>query len=170
MRTLLLSGGKDSSLIAAHHRSRIDNALIFFYHQPHSVEVARAIGVAERYGLPWDLVLLPEMTLDPENPVVPHRNLIFLTHAAARGATDIFLGANKADQELFEDCREEYLDRVADLLGVSIITPLMHMDKEYIKRSCTDEGLDGLTWSCYSPQGYGEACGNCGACRAEVCE
>ena len=168
MRTLLLSGGKDSALIAAHHRSSLDNALIFHYGQPHAVEVSRAIRVAHKYDLPWELVLLPRLAMDPSNPVVPHRNLLFLAHAAARGATEIFLGANKADQGLFEDCRREYLDRVSDLLGVRIVTPLMDQDKAYIIRGCSEEGLDDIVWSCYDPQGYDKPCGVCGACAAEV--
>jgi len=107
--------------------------------------------------------------MSPERFVVPHRNLLMLTAAAALGATELWLGANATDYELFPDCRRPYLDRAEALLDVKIHTPLIHTKKSQISSDLTNLGVSlDDTWSCYFPVPHQEheyvPCGQCAAC------
>ena len=168
MRTLLLSGGRDSALIAADHCDLLDAAITFDYGQPHRAEVEFAKEIAARYGLEQWIVRLPDLGMTPEDPVVDARNLLFMTLAVSLGATEVYLGANAADQRDFPDCRPEYLEAVQDLLGVPVLAPLLDTTKGDILDRCLSHGIYDLSWSCYDPQEGLKPCGKCGACRAEV--
>lgn len=108
---LLLSGGLDS--VAALHHTRPDRAVGFSYGQPHrDAELTAAGIIAARRGVPFDVILLPDLRRwPPYRPVprplrssprprgldptagrdaagvslafVPGRNALFLTRAAA---------------------------------------------------------------------------------------
>jgi len=169
MKTLLLSGGRESSYLAATLGDKLDRAVHFYYGQPHMNEHAYANKIARRFGIRLHHHDLPNLKMSRERFVVPHRNLLMLTAAAALGATEIWLGANATDYELFPDCRRPYLDRAETMLDVKIHTPLI-----YMKKSEISERLEGLgvpladTWSCYFPVSHGdlhyEPCGDCAAC------
>lgn len=169
MKTLLLSGGRESSYLAATVNNQIDNAVHFYYGQPHMNEYVYAAKIAERFGIRLFHHCLPDLGMSPERFVVPHRNLLMLTAAAALGATELWLGANATDYELFPDCRRPYLDRAEALLDVKIHTPLIHTKKSQISSDLTDLGVSlDDTWSCYFPvlhQGNDYvSCGQCAAC------
>jgi 7-cyano-7-deazaguanine synthase len=112
---------------------------------------------------------------------VPARNTIFLSFALARaetiGANDIYIGVNALDYSGYPDCRPEFIEafqRMANLAtraGVEgaqtlkIHTPLINLTKAQIIRTGLELGVDfGLTISCYDPEKYGAACGQCDAC------
>lgn len=170
MKTLLLSGGRESTYIAAKLRGELDQAIFFDYGQPHGfAEYRAARRVAKRFDLPLLYRILPSMPMTRERFVVPHRNLVMLTVAASQGATELWLGANATDYELFPDCRRPYLDSVEALLGVPVHTPLVNMKKSEIseKLECLGVPLDD-TWSCYFPVKLGGfrhiPCEVCPAC------
>ena len=112
---------------------------------------------------------------------VPARNTIFLSLALglaeASGARDIFIGVNALDYSGYPDCRPEFvveferLANVATKAGVegdrfTIHAPLLHLTKADIAREAQRLGLDAaLSHSCYDPDAYGRACGECDACR-----
>jgi len=135
---VLLSGGMDSTTVAAIARSRgFDvHALTFRYGQRHQAEVEAARQVAERLGvrshevLDIDLrafggsALTGDLEVPKDRPLdemghgipatyVPARNTIFLAFALGwsevLGASDIFLGANALDYSGYPDCRPEFI-------------------------------------------------------------
>jgi 7-cyano-7-deazaguanine synthase len=135
---VLLSGGMDSTTVAAMARSRgFDvHALTFRYGQRHQAEVDAARRVAERLGirrhevLDIDLrafggsALTGDLEVPKDTPIeeigqripstyVPARNTIFLAFALGwsevLGASDIFLGANALDYSGYPDCRPEFI-------------------------------------------------------------
>ena len=135
---VLLSGGMDSTTVAAIARSRgFDvHALTFRYGQRHQAEVEAARQVAERLGvrshevldidlrafggsaLTGDLEVPKDRPLDEmghgiPSTYVPARNTIFLAFALGwsevLGASDIFLGANAVDYSGYPDCRPEFI-------------------------------------------------------------
>ncbi|MBA3761465.1 MAG: 7-cyano-7-deazaguanine synthase QueC [Gemmatimonadales bacterium] len=135
---VLLSGGMDSTTVAAIARSRgFDvHALTFRYGQRHQAEVEAARQVAERLGvrshevldidlrafggsaLTGDLEVPKDRPLDEmghgiPSTYVPARNTIFLAFALGwsevLGASDIFLGANALDYSGYPDCRPEFI-------------------------------------------------------------
>lgn len=135
---VLLSGGMDSTTVAAIARSRgFDvHALTFRYGQRHQAEVDAARQVAERLGirrhevLDIDLrafggsALTGDLEVPKDRPIdemghtipstyVPARNTIFLAFALGwsevLGASDIFLGANALDYSGYPDCRPEFI-------------------------------------------------------------
>jgi len=169
MKTLLLSGGRDSALIAAERCDELDAAITFSYGQPHKIELDFARRVAEKYRIPHHFIVsLPDLGMTPEDPEVGARNLLFMALAKSLGATEIYLGANAADQRDFPDCRPEYLEKVQDLLGVPVKTPLLSRTKGEILDACLSHDILDMTWSCYDPQEGLKPCYKCGACRAEA--
>jgi len=135
---VLLSGGMDSTTVAAIARNRgFDvHALTFRYGQRHQAEVEAARQVAERLGirshevLDIDLrafggsALTGDLEVPKDRPLdemghsipatyVPARNTIFLAFALGwsevLGASDIFLGANALDYSGYPDCRPEFI-------------------------------------------------------------
>ena len=135
---VLLSGGLDSTTVAAIARSRGYDifGLSFRYGQRHAVELEAAARVAKNLGVTEHLVMdmdlrkiggsaltdridVPkgrsEGAKENEIPVtyVPARNTIFLSYALAwaevLGAWDIFVGVNAVDYSGYPDCRPEYM-------------------------------------------------------------
>lgn len=204
---VLLSGGMDSSTTAAIARKEgyILHALTVDYGQRHRREleaaqrIAKYLGVAEHVILKVDLTVFGRSALTdslavpkdrlvgalPEDiPVtyVPARNTVLLSlalaYAEARGAWDIFLGANAIDYSGYPDCRPEFitafetLANLATKAGVEgtgrfrIRAPLLRLTKAEIIRRGIELGLDfGLTHTCYDPTPDGRACGRCDACQ-----
>lgn len=112
---------------------------------------------------------------------VPGRNTIFLSHAVAWaevvGAFDIFIGINVLDYSGYPDCRPEYLEALEEVANLGtragvqsgrrfhLHAPLMRLTKKEIIQKGTELGVDyNLTHSCYDPDEYGNACGECDAC------
>ncbi len=107
------------------------------------------------------------------DPVVPNRNIIFISAAGAiaefGGFNLIFIGCTQSDYGVFPDCRPSFL-RTADetlmgAVGVNLISPLVGMKKsDIVGVGRKKHGIDwGETWSCYA--GGDEPCGECLACR-----
>jgi len=80
------------------------------------------------------------------------------------------MGCCRDDWEVFEDCRPEFFDKMADELApVRIATPVLDLDKRGVFEFAQKYGgtaLFDLTWSCYA--GGEEPCGTCGACEARA--
>jgi 7-cyano-7-deazaguanine synthase len=135
---VLLSGGMDSTTVAAMARNRgFDvHALTFRYGQRHKAEIEAARQVANRLEirrhevLDIDLrafggsALTGDLAVPKDRPIeeigqsipstyVPARNTIFLAFAVGwsevLGASDIFLGANALDYSGYPDCRPEFI-------------------------------------------------------------
>jgi 7-cyano-7-deazaguanine synthase len=203
---VLLSGGLDSAttLALAIRDGYEAHALTVRYGQRHALEVERAVRIAARLGAASHEIVDLDLSrfggsalVDPAAPVpkgrdgrdigsdipptyVPARNTIFLAlalgFAEARGADDLFLGANAVDYSGYPDCRPEYLDafeRLANLATraavegrrVTLHAPLLERSKGEIVRLAVELGVDlSLTLSCYDPSPLGEPCGECDAC------
>ena len=208
LAVVLLSGGMDSATTAAIALAQgyEIHALSFRYGQRHAAEltaarrVARSMGLREHVVFDVDLRSIGGSALTEDLPVpkdtpldrigdripityVPARNTIFLSLALglaeARGAFDIFIGANALDYSGYPDCRPEYFrafENVASLAtraGVeggggrrfTIHTPLISLSKREIIERGVSLGVDySLTLTCYDPGPTGEACGHCEAC------
>lgn len=112
---------------------------------------------------------------------VPARNTIFLSLALGWAevleARDIFIGVNAVDYSGYPDCRPDFINayqRLANLATkagveghtISINAPLIHLTKAQIIQRGVGLGVDySLTISCYDPDQYGHACGECESCR-----
>ncbi len=138
---LLLSGGLDSSTLAAWVRERRPNAAVeavtFLYGQKHAVELEAARVVAAHYGIAHRSVVLPPISgsaltdADRDLPedrdlsamvgvapsYVPARNLLFLAFLASMADADgpavLWLGVHRDDHTGYPDCRPEFV-RAAD--------------------------------------------------------
>ena len=121
----------------------------------------RSIGGAGRTSIP--------------SSYVPFRNAHFLAIAVSwaetLGASAIYIGAVEEDSSGYPDCREEYYGAFQKLIALgtrpetrlSIVTPLIHLDKAAIVRRGLELGAPfDLTWSCYSESEL--ACGECDSC------
>ena len=133
LAVVLLSGGLDSTTVAAMARARGFRllALTIDYNQRHRIELAVSAHVASLYAerhivLPLDLsgfggsaltadIDVPKRGVMPGIPVtyVPARNTIFLSAALgwaeAAGARDLFIGVNALDYSGYPDCRPEFI-------------------------------------------------------------
>jgi 7-cyano-7-deazaguanine synthase len=200
---VLLSGGLDSATTLAIAREQEFDcyALSFDYGQRQRTELEAARRVADAAGVEEHLVLSLDLaayggsalTDDIEIPkdreqmgsdvpvtYVPARNTIFLSHglgyAEARGAFDLFFGANAVDYSGYPDCRPEFVDAFESMANLAtgasttgrgyfrVHAPLIRMTKAEIILRGTDLGVDyAITHTCYDPQ-VGGACGHCDAC------
>jgi len=137
---ILLSGGLDSSTVAAIARSQGFDvyAISFAYGQRHNIELeyskkqAEASGAIDHKIVNIDLsafggsaltdsnIEVPkdrsDETMSSEIPItyVPARNTIFLSYALGIaeviGAKDIFIGVNSVDYSGYPDCRPEFIE------------------------------------------------------------
>ena len=118
---------------------------------------------------------------------VPGRNLLFLTYAAAlayrRGLGVLVGGMCETDYSGYPDCRRDTLDALEAAInkgiesGISIDTPLMHIDKAdtwALAHKLGGEALVELTLehshTCYrgdrtNHHEWGYGCGDCPACE-----
>ena len=175
-------------------------ALSFRYGQKHTRELetarwqAQAAGVAEHREA--DLTALGDLTAPASaltgaaRPVpdlrdltaaerrqpptyVPHRNLAFLSLAAAYaeavGAADVFYGAQAQDEYGYWDCTAEFVARLNRLLAlnrgrpVTIHAPFAAKSKADVLALGLRLGVDfARTWSCY--RGQAKPCGTCPSC------
>ena len=157
---VLFSGGQDSTTClfwAMKHFSEV-RTLCFTYGQRHSKEVEVAAGIAEKIGVPFQLLdasiishlsvnsLTADIRMDEEKPAdsypntfVPGRNLLFLTFAAviarSHGIRHIVTGVSEADYSGYPDCRDTFIMSANTSINLAmdehfiIHTPLMWRDK-----------------------------------------
>lgn len=171
----------------------MESAVFFDYGQaaaPRELEAARFY--ASRRGVPLRIVSLPWVgthalsspsregrapePFTPESAKavwVPARNLVFLSIAAslaeAEGLDSVMLGINREEGVTFPDNSREFLSaanrvlEVATLRKLTLVAPLIEMDKPQMVRLLLDRGvpLDRI-WSCYG--GGPQACGECESC------
>ena len=201
---VLLSGGLDSATVLAIARSEghDGHALSVDYGQRHRAEldaaarIAAAMGAVEHRVMRMDLspfggsALTDSAIAVPVDGVqagvipvtyVPARNTVVLSLALAlaeaRGARDIYFGANAVDYSGYPDCRPEYMDafqRLANLATregvegrpIRLNTPIINDSKADIIRRGLALGVDyAQTVSCYQADAQGRACGVCDSCR-----
>ena len=122
---------------------------------------------------------------DIPSTYVPARNTVFLSIALAKAETinafDIFIGVNAIDYSGYPDCRPEFIlqfekmmnfatkDAVKNVGKYKIHTPLIKLTKAEIIKKGQQLGIDyQITSSCYSPNKYGQPCGQCDACKLRI--
>jgi len=104
---------------------------------------------------------------------VPNRNMVLLAVAAAyaeaRGAAEVFYGAQAQDEYGYWDCTVDFVRRMNDLLAlnrvrpVALRAPFVGWRKAEVLRLGLELGVDfGQTWTCY--RGGERPCGRCPSC------
>lgn len=193
---IILSGGIDSTTLLYYIKEQgyAVTALTFDYRQRHRKEIDCATKIATRIGVEHkilDLTTLNKVTVStltrhelevPEGrydensmkvTVVPYRNLVMLSIAAAFAASkrvpDLFYGAHSGDHPIYPDCRPEFIDALNRTLAVGewnpvrLRAPFSHMNKGEIIQLGLKIGVPyELTWTCY--KGLEKPCGKCGSC------
>ena len=126
-----------------------------------------------------------EIKNDIPSTYVPARNTVFLSIALAKAETinafDIFIGVNAIDYSGYPDCRPEFIFQFEKMMNVAtkdavqnigkykIHTPLIKLTKAEIIKKGQQLGVDyQITSSCYSPNKYGQPCGQCDACKLRI--
>jgi 7-cyano-7-deazaguanine synthase len=199
---VLLSGGMDSSVLAYFLKStgKELKALTINYGQRHAKEQAAASTIAARLEIEHRTVALPELTplfgdqcslvseqLEvPEghyahesmkSTVVPNRNMIFLSLAAAwsvaSGYDGVAYAAHAGDHTIYPDCRPAFADAMAQAISLcdfspqELLRPFIGSTKGDIARLGAALGVPfDLTWSCYN--GRSRHCGACGTCTERI--
>ena len=135
---LLLSGGVDSTTLAAwireQHPGELVKAYTFLYGQKHAVEMDAARAVAKSFNIELFAVELAPIhgsaLTDPDKPLpekrdlaslvgvapsyVPARNLLFIAHMAslqdADGPANLWLGVHHDDHTGYPDCRPDFIE------------------------------------------------------------
>ena len=137
---VLLSGGMDSTALAALVADEGFHAVSVDYGQRHRVELAAAAAVAAYYGAPHtvadlttlrgilggsaltdDAVAVPHGHYAADTmaaTVVPNRNAILLNvaagYAVAHGADRVLTAVHAGDHFVYPDCRPEFIAAAAD--------------------------------------------------------
>ena len=199
---LLLSGGMDSTTLLWHLRTeRPDHpvhTLSIDYGQRHRIELESAATLSARAGAASHQVLpldpgafggspltddsldVPAASEDRQiDTVVPFRNLLFVTLAAAcaegLGAADIYIAPVRDDHEAYRDCRREFYDSLEQTLRLGaardtafrIHTPFVERTKVEVVALGMRLGVPWeLTHTCYT--GRRPACGRCDACSERL--
>ena len=182
----LLSGGLDSCIglgLWVRHENVELECLTFDYGQRHSKEIDAAKKIAKGYNLKHKIIeakyfdgcaLVGDKNLEDginDTPVVPNRNMVFLSIAAAyamqRNAKFINWSVVENDSKIFLDCRYSFLLEINKVLkistGVTVLAPFIAKTKTEIVKKGIDAKIDfSNSWSCY--KGGEKPCGVCGAC------
>lgn len=196
---MLLSGGMDSAVLLWKLKSEGHDVrcLAIDYGQRHRTELYAAGRIATlarvpllRFAMPSlrlllrggsqtdDAVAVPEGHYAAETmkaTVVPNRNLIMLSIAAAHGISEgcegIGYAAHTGDHAIYPDCRPEFVHAAQaafrlgnwDAEGLLVLAPFLGSTKADIAKLGYRLGCPmGLTWSCY--KGSHRHCGRCGTC------
>src|ERR1700760_4499600 len=212
---VLFSGGQDSATCLAwalERHARVET-IGFDYGQRHAIELtcrerlldglaalrgdwAERLGESHTLGIPTlaeisDTALTRDVAIAMgedglPNTLVPGRNLVFLTFAAAlayrRGITDIIGGMCETDYSGYPDCRDETIRALNAALSLGMAkpfqlhTPLMWLDKAATWQLAHDLGGAGLvdlirehSHTCYlgergAQHDWGYGCGEGPAC------
>lgn len=200
---VLLSGGADSTTLLYHVvnvEKRHPLIVSFNYGQKHNKELEYAAKTAAALGLKRIVLNLdlnqiggspltdPTMTVPKQSDgkqrstVVPYRNMLLLTMAAAAaevaGVTnkptlDIYHGACLEDYASYRDCRKDFISALSTALSlsgteegsrVSVLTPFVLMDKIQITQLGLDLGINYKdTHTCYA--NMEPPCGVCDSCK-----
>lgn len=197
MAVIVYSGGLDSTVLLhlLKREGKADAALLFDYGQKHKKELEFARKNCEKLGVPFDIADLrpitrlfghnsltdaseevPDGNYDDSNmksTVVPNRNMIMISIAAARAIAletdEVAYAAHSGDHAIYPDCRDEFADALDGVLAlchyepVKLLRPFVDMSKADIVALGSDLGVDfSQTWSCY--KGGEIHCGTCGTC------
>lgn len=183
---VLLSGGFDSvaALFWATARYRRMFALSFMYGQPNMDHELYAAGLAAKSaGVDWRRLAVSDAVrgvrnLETASPVVPARNLAFLSMAAShacaewsRGRIDLVIGANSEDAAGFPDCRPTFVLAMTHALrmgldrDIVVCAPWIDRTKRQILYAVrpVPDALAAVqrSWSCYRGDGPCLACPAC---------
>ncbi len=198
MKTILIySGGLDSTVLLYKLAAEgaISEAVSVNYGQKHSIELEMAAANCKKLGIKHTVADLSNLAPifgnsaltnpDVEVPdgsyavdniavtVVPNRNMLFLSIAAARamasGCDSVAYAAHSGDHALYPDCTCEFADamakaiELADTRKIKLLRPFINVSKADIVRLGAELGVDfSLTWSCY--KGGKFHCGKCSTC------
>lgn len=187
---VLLSGGLDSTVAAeiARQSGHLHSVVSFCYGQANTVqEMAAADRWASRHKVPRKVFAIDvpgatalDIGAGAEGPrVVPGRNLLLISHAAAYalsvGACRVWIGCNADDAEDYPDCRRDFIEAVGFMTwaayGLRVWAPLVDLSKRQVVAKAHELGVDiADTWSCYqpSPERPLDPCGTCNACRLRI--
>lgn len=168
------------------------------YGQRHRVELEFSVRLSARAGAASHKVVRLDLTQFGGSPltdagvavprasegqqgrtVVPYRNMLFITLAAAHaetlGISDLYIAAVKDDYRSYRDCRRAFydgLERALSLGGshdreVRIHSPFVEMWKTEVVRAGLELGVPyEETHTCY--EGKRPACGLCDACAERI--
>ena len=194
---LLLSGGMDSATCLWWMRANFTgeiHTVCIDYRQRHIAELDFAAQLAQRAGVATHTPLVIDLAAIGGSPltdaaidvpaasedrqsvtVVPYRNLLFVTTAAAFAQTkqieDIYIAPVRDDFVAYRDCRREFYDSLEQTLRLGgpadrpfrIHTPFVNMWKREVIGVGLELGVPyEMTHTCYT--GRRPACGVCDAC------
>ncbi|MBI2951097.1 7-cyano-7-deazaguanine synthase QueC [bacterium] len=198
---VLLSGGMDSSTclwwVRAQGRAEVHTVSID-YGQRHRVELEFSARLSARAGAASHKVIHLDLTQFGGNPltdagvavprasegqqartVVPYRNMLFITLAAAHaetlGISDLHIAVVRDDYRSYRDCRRAFYDGLEQALSlggshdreVRIHSPFGEMWKTEVIRIGLELGVPyEETHTCY--EGKRPACGLCDACVERI--
>lgn len=184
----LVSGGLDSTVMAvmaAEEGLRQQPVFVDYGHRAARAEWAACKLVLRKQKLPPPLRInmsgfgaavpsgLTNSSMDVlADAFLPCRNLLFLLAGAAvasrRGASSVAIGLLNEKNRLFADQSKQFLSsaqsilRTATATSISIVAPLMDLEKASILELAKRRGITG-TYSCHS--GTRRPCGRCISCR-----
>ena len=198
---VLLSGGMDSTTCLWWIRQRQSaeiHTVSIDYHQRHRVELEYAARLSARVGAQTHKVIELDLSTIGGNPltdarlevpaaadrtqidtVVPFRNMLFVTLAAAYAETrdirDLYIAPVKDDYAAYRDCRRAFYNSLEQCLqlGATYDRPVK-LHTPFVDKWKTDVVALGLqldvpyadTHTCY--EGRRPACGRCDACAERI--
>jgi len=196
---ILFSGGVDSTTLLWLLRDCgfSVKCMTFKYGQKHSKEVDVSRTICDLAGVDQivlDIPKLPGSALTEYSinipkeeysegtqkvTVVPNRNMVFLSIAAAYAIAEkielIAYAAHRNDEVAYPDCTPRFVDKLNQALSagnyqfVQVKAPFIHDTKTDIIKKAIELGAPlEKTWSCYDPVEWENTlihCGVCGTCR-----
>ncbi len=195
---VLLSGGMDSAVLAYHLLSLGYElkAISFQYGQKHARELDSASEISSRLGIEHRVVDLSSLkclfgssaltdssiavphghysATNMKSTIVPNRNMIFLSIAAAFAISSehsgVAFAAHAGDHFIYPDCRPAFVSAMQQSLcegndrDLKVVSPFLDWDKAKICARGAELNVPfALTWSCY--EGGDLHCGECGTCQ-----
>lgn len=169
---VLFSGGQDSTTCLYWAKQQFERveAVGFRYGQKHEVELRQAALIADKAGVPFQILDLSgllhgsallehdkdvsaqhELNADLPASFVPGRNAVFLTvacsYAYTRTIADLVGGMCQTDYSGYPDCRRVFVDSLQTTMSLAleqdmrIHTPLMYLTKAETWKLAHDLGI-----------------------------
>lgn len=165
-----LSGGIDSAALCIMAGDNLCGGVFVDYGQPSRHQERTAAGsVCATFDVPLITVQISNLDLGAMETtsgacIVPHRNAMLLAIAANKTPSnaELWIGCNANDQEMYSDCRPQFLQQISSILNRAIHAPLLDTSKTDIIKLVRKSGIESMTWSCY--KGGATQCGQCNSC------
>jgi tRNA(Ile)-lysidine synthase TilS/MesJ len=151
---VLLSGGWESALCLINAMAEGEvHAYFFDYGQPYAKQEYKAVSnLQKKFNFPLKIVKLNAIA--QADGVFDRRNEYFIRYLVEQGEKVIYFGSRcpYAFLDKYKDSNKQFANKIAEELGITILTPALWLFKFMVKSYVLDNGVTHA--DIFSSEGY----------------